>query len=204
LRAAGPLLALVLALAAPVLAQEPTPRDGLRAAVRALALVAAARGEAQALSLAGPDAPPGLRAALGEVARAPRAADLRELGDRADLQAELLVDLLAETPKAKAALEAFADDAAGRLERELRLVEEDAARLDRASKALLAAATAGELASRRAAAARDQGEALLELGARDPVVRRVLAEAETAPPDLRVAARYKALTATSTARPTRR
>jgi hypothetical protein len=185
----------LLATAGLARAQEPPPRDGLRAAARALALVAAARGEAQALSVAGPDAPPGLRAALGEVARAPRAADLRELGDRMDLQAELLADLLAETPRARAALEAFADDAAGRLERELRLVEEDAARLDRASKALLAAATAGELASRRAAAAREQGEALLELGARDPVVRRVLAEAETAPPDQRVAARYRALTA---------
>lgn len=189
------LLALALVLAAPALAQEPPPRDGLRAAARALALVAAAKGEAQALSVAGPDAPRDLRAALGEVASAPRAADLRELGDRADLQAELLGDLLAETPRARAALEAFADDAAGRLERELRLVEEDAARLDRASKALLAAATAGELASRRAAAARDQGEALLELGARDPVVRRVLAEAESAPPDQRVAARYRALAA---------
>lgn len=195
-RATGALLvAALLAMAAPARAQEPPPRDGLRAAARALALVAAARGEAQALSVAGPDAPAGLRTALGEVARAPRAADLRDLGDRVDLQAELLVDLLAETPHAKTALEAFADDAAGRLERELRLVEEDAARLDRASKALLAAATAGELASRRAAAAREQGEALLELGARDPVVRRVLAEAETAPPDQRVAARYRALTA---------
>lgn len=188
-------------LGLPARAQEPPPdarpvdaKAALAGVTRALALLAAAKGEAAAAAALGDDAPAGVARALAEVAASPRARDVRDLDGQLALQAAMVQDLLAELPAARAALDGFAGEASQRLERELGLVEQEASRLAAAAAALDRAEAQGGVPSRLAAAGREQGGPLLVLGARAPVVRRVLADAEAAPPERRAAERYRSLT----------